>query len=208
MAKIVPVKNHKIPKKIKSHTDCKTWLEDFFFESSCAYCWHKYDNTDVDHYVPKTLDSNLELEPYNFVISCIACNRYYKNDYHPKHTCRKKKRNDKSGCYLIDVRRTDASKFFGIKNNQLIPIKGVLRNDRWVLWNIAFFRLNQINKLLKKRADLLEIIDACQFYKKNKAQLFKKATPQHRQYLTMSNRIHMKILKQNQTFLKVLNITI
>lgn len=198
MAKITPKKNSKLPTAIKSHTDCKLWLQDFYPENSCAYCWMNYEETDVDHYIPKSLAPNLAKEPMNLVLSCIACNRHYKNDYHPKHAIRQKKRNDTSGAYVHDARVTDLKNIYGFSLDK--KKVEAIKNVNWANWNIAFFRLNDREKLVDKRFKLLDVLEMYVNFENNKTNMLNGLNSMQRNFVLEAHKKNKEILKKYKLF--------
>ncbi len=206
MSKIIPKINSKFPLKCTHHSQSRKWLEDFFPLNSCAYCWVNYEETDIDHYIPKTLDKTLNLKPFNHVLSCINCNRIFKRDYHPQHTNRKFYKNEKSGAHVHDPRRTDFSLFYRVKPDGVVEsIHSNLRNKRWADWNITFFALNKRPDLVKKREAIMKALKTNEVIREKWSEI--KTCSESVRWQALSHYIkNHRLIRKNKLFLKMFEI--
>lgn len=209
MAKIIPVANRLLPPPsvYKHHRDSRKWLLYFFKSNSCAYCWVSYESTDIDHYVPQTLDPKLILDPFNHLLSCKNCNRFLKRDYHPMHTKRKFHKDEKSGAYIYDIRRSDLNNFFRVDPlGNVVVVHPTKRNERWAKWNLAFFALNKRDELVRKRLAILKAINSIQEIKSNWNTLIKNQEPLIKKYILNQFISSKRLLINNKLFLEIFNL--
>lgn len=206
MAKTVPVKNDKIPKKYRRHGQSRKWLEDYFPANSCAYCWVFFENTDIDHYLPVTMAPHLKLEPNNHLLSCISCNRFLKRDYHPQHLSRKYYKDEKSGAHIHDPRRTDVKQFYKVNTDGTVNvIHKTAKNNRWAHWNISFFALNKRKNVLNKRRAIMKALDQIEIIRAE-WYIIKTYPQKHRALILQQFIDSYRLLNKNKLFLRLFEL--
>ena len=207
MAKVKIRKNSKLPQNYKTHGDSRKWLEEFFPQNSCAYCWVYHENTDVDHYHPRHMAPNLILEPYNHVLSCIACNRSYKKDYHPQHFMRRNYKKETSGAHILDVRRTDVFNFFKLSSDGSVNVMATdPRKKRWASWHITFFRLNKRSPIVYKRRAILEAIRDMNRIKQNWPKIAIRSNNIEKKLILKTYVASSRLVRKNKLLLHLFNL--
>jgi uncharacterized protein (TIGR02646 family) len=143
-----------------TYTGYRDWLLHHFFDHVCAYCLLRDINAEVDHFEPVKFRPERAHDPRNLVLACGRCNGAGgKGDYHPAHQNRSRKRGDRTGHHVIDVRRDDFEQLFAVHADGKIDARPGPEEDR-VRWNIALLKLD-LGSVVRERGNTWRLLEGC-----------------------------------------------
>lgn len=144
-----------------SYRDFRSWLDEVFFDRTCAYCMIDACQLQIDHYEPQGHAPDRVDDPTNLVLACEICNGPGgKWDYHPHYAKRRSRRSDESGIMVLDVRVDDPACLFTIAHDGTIGARAGLGQIR-AMWNIEVLKLDSRDRT-RDREKLMETLDSAE----------------------------------------------